>query len=70
MPRRLIQTDYIYRAAFDGYRENRGSYLGRKTASVRTIRRFLNDNARRHGLPSGVRSVTIVGAHETQWIAK
>lgn len=48
-----------------------GSYLGTKPASLQTIRRFLNGNTRKYGVP-GTRytGVEILGSYESQWRRK
>lgn len=68
---RLILTTFDYQMDnIDGGRTNRGSYLGRKPASEKTIRRFLLANARTSGLGSGrVLSVKILHSAVSPWIA-
>jgi len=43
-----------------------GSYLGRKPASVATIRKFLRANR----TPADLRNITLGNAYESAWIAK
>lgn len=66
--KRLIQTNFTYQAEFDGFKRNTGSYLGRKIATEKTIRRFLAINAKRCHLPAGVKSVTVTSSFESRWL--
>jgi hypothetical protein len=70
MSAKLIATTFTYRQAFDGYALNTGSYLGRKAASVATIRRFLRRNAKELSVPAHVREVNVTGSYVSPWISK
>lgn len=71
MPPFLIATEFTYQMR-DGAltRTERGSYLGRTRASVRTIRRFINGNEKRCGLGRRIATLTIGGSYTSRWIAK
>lgn len=69
--KRLIQTNFEYDAPW-GQSNIRGSYLGRKPATLATIRRFMRTNNRivwgeDRGRYSNVR---ILGSFESPWVAK
>ena len=71
---KLIQTNFTYQC--DAFRTMGkgpfvGSYLGRKPATLATIRRFLATNARRTGnLDFVATDVKVLDSSESRWIAK
>jgi hypothetical protein len=73
MANKLIATEFVYYVYDDhAYCERRytGSYLGRKVASVRTLRAFLRETIKSTGVPWRLRGVIPRGNYVSQWIAK
>jgi len=72
--KKLIATEFDYVANFPGHLNNPvtspGSYLGRKPANERTIRKFLRDNARKYSCGMKLLSVTVKHSWESPWIHK
>jgi hypothetical protein len=73
--KKLIETRFTYDvqwtkgAATD--HNCTGSYLGRKPASVATLRRFLRTTATRYGWSTARHSnINITGSSESQWVSK
>lgn len=71
MAKKLIQTNFVYVAGWNrgGATRQTGSYLGRKTASVETIKRFLRRNAKDTNCTIQIESVTVTGSHVSPWIS-
>lgn len=61
--KKLIQTNFAYR--LDGKLEN-GSYLGRKEASLNTLKTFMRSNS--NGFK--ISDIAIGNSFQSQWIAK
>ena len=61
---KLIQTNFEYE--FIGYKtKDRGSYLGRRKATLRTIKNFIKSNG-----SQPVCNVVLLDSFESQWVAK
>lgn len=69
---KLIQTNFVYIAGWNGGSKTRqtGSYLGKKAASVDTIKRFLHQNAKDTHTTVQIESVTVTGSHISEYIEK
>lgn len=69
---KLIQTNFIYVAGWNhgGKTRQTGSYLGRKNASVATIKRFLRQNAKDTNTTVQIESVQVTSSHLSNYIAK
>lgn len=73
MTPKLIATSFVY-YVYDrqAYCERRytGSYLGRKPASRRTLRAFLNKTIKATGVQWQLRGVLVQASYTSEWIAK
>lgn len=74
MTKKLIQTNFVYQAAYYGKSMTKatGSYLGRAPATVETIRKHLRKTAEESGVGTeNVKygEVVVTGSHVSQWIA-
>lgn len=69
MTKRLIQTNFTYQLNNNG-KEILGSYLGRKRASMITILRFLEANAKECHITQEINSISIGIDFESPWISR
>jgi hypothetical protein len=68
---KLIETRFAYTWKDRGRRETlSGSYLGRKPATLATVRRFLRGNIRRYAPWLQLLDITVLGSSESCWRAK
>lgn len=70
---KLIATEFTYTwtSRVTGKTETaRGSYLGRKVATVDTLRRFVQGNIKSCNSDMVLKSLTVGGNYVSKWVAK
>ncbi len=72
---KLIATEFDYVLQLEhehgcSQRTLHGSYLGRKVASVRTLRRFVNASVRQCQTGERIAALVVRGNYVSPWIAK